>query len=162
MTESRHMPVAVESVGDRKAWVRTSLQTKNAPLEATALNEPRLSNLSQDAEEVLSGFLKITQRAMVRSRSWVNIPVCPCLYPSLKLPRNISPFENKVWEIHLFIKKCVRSFIEVGKLCLIVSSSICITAIQQVTCLKWAILYLVYTTISRQKSIIIITIMSCR
>ena len=32
---------------------------------------------------------------------------------------NINPFENKVWEIYIFIKKCVRLFIEVRKSCLI-------------------------------------------
>ena len=73
-----------------------SLQTENVPLEAVALSDPRLSNPSQDAEEVLSGFLKITQRAMVKRRSWVNITVSHCLHPSLTHHRNINPFENKV------------------------------------------------------------------
>ena len=41
------------------------------------------------------------------------------LHPSLTHHRNINPFENKVWEIYIFIKKCVHSFIEVCKLCLI-------------------------------------------
>ena len=41
------------------------------------------------------------------------------LHPSLTHHRNINLFENKVWEIYIFIKKCVRSFIEVRKLCLI-------------------------------------------
>ena len=49
---------------------------------------------------------------MVKRRSWVNIAVCLCLHPSFTHHRNI---ENKVWEIHIFIKKCVRSFIEVRK-----------------------------------------------
>ena len=40
------------------------------------------------------------------------------LHPSLTNHRNVNPLENKVWEIY-FIKKCVRSFIEVRKLCLI-------------------------------------------
>ena len=80
-----------------------------------ALNDPRLSNPSQDAEDVQSGFFKITQRAMVKKRSWVNMPVCPCLHSSLTHHRNINPFANKVWEIHIFIKKYVRSFIDLRK-----------------------------------------------
>ena len=49
--------------------------------------------------------------ATARRKNWVNIAVCLCLHPSLTYHRNINPFENKVWEIHIFIKKCVRSFI---------------------------------------------------
>ena len=67
-----------------------------------------LSNPSQDAGEVLSGYWKITQRAMVKRRSWVNRAVSPCLSSSLTYHRNINPFENKVWEILIFIKKCVH------------------------------------------------------
>ena len=39
-----------------------------------------------------------------------------------------NPFENKVWEVYSFIKKRVRSFIEVSLLCLIMSllTSACI------------------------------------
>ena len=92
MKENRHVPAAVELVGDRKA----SLQT-----EAVALSNSQLSNPSQDAEEVLSGFLKITQRAMIKRRSWVNIAVCPCLHSSLTHNRNINPLENKVRDIFL-------------------------------------------------------------
>ena len=91
MKENRQMPVAVESVGHRKTRVRTILQTENAPPpEGCGPQRSRLSNSSQDAEEVLSEFLKITQCAMV------NIVVCPCLHPSLTHHRNINPFENKV------------------------------------------------------------------
>ena len=115
MKEYRQMLAAVEWVGDRKARMTTSLQTENAPLGETALSEPRLSNPSQEAEEVLSWFSKIKQRAMVKRRSWVNIAVCPCLHSSLAHHRNINPLENKVWEIHIFIKKCVRSFTEIRK-----------------------------------------------
>ena len=86
------MPAAVELVGDRKARVRTSLQT-----EGCGSQRPRLSNPNQDAEEVLSEFLK----AMVKRRIWVNIAVCLCLHSSLTHHRNI---ENKAGEIHVFIK----------------------------------------------------------
>ena len=89
MKEYRQMLVAVELVGHRKP---ASLQTENA----VALSDPRLSNPSHGAEEVLSGFLKITQHPMVKRRSWVNIAVCPCHHSSLTHHRNINPFENKV------------------------------------------------------------------
>ena len=110
MKEYMPMPEAVESVG---AW--RPVWGPDCRLKAVALSDPRLSNPSQDAEEVLSGLLKITQRAMVKRRSRVNIAICPCLHLSLTHHRNINPFENKVWEIHIFINKCVRSFIELRK-----------------------------------------------
>ena len=113
MKEYRQMPAAVESIGDRKARVRASLHTENSP-QRTPVEQPQLR-----CREALCGFLKITQRAMVKRRSCVNIAACPCLYSSLTHHSNINPFENKVWEIHIFIKKCVRSFIEVRKLYLI-------------------------------------------
>ena len=92
------MLAAVELVGDREARWRASLQTANAPLRAVAFSDPRLSNTSQDAEEVQSGFLKITQRAMVKSRSMVNIAVCLCLHSSLTYHRNINRFEcSTMW-----------------------------------------------------------------
>ena len=53
-----------------------------------------------------SEFLKITQHAIVKRRSWANIAVCPCLHPSLTHHRNINPFENKVWEIYLYKEVC--------------------------------------------------------
>ena len=89
------MPAAVELVGDRKDRGEPSCRLRTPP-RAVALSGLRLSNPSQDAEEVLSGFLKIIQRAMVKRRSWVNIAVCPCLHPSLTHHRNINLFENKV------------------------------------------------------------------
>ena len=100
MKEYRLMPAAIESVGDRKGTVRTSLETENA----LWVMWHRLINPSQDAE-VLSGFLKITQRAMVKRRSWVNIAVCPSIHPSLTHHRNINPFENKEWKTYFC--KCV-------------------------------------------------------
>ena len=45
-----------------------------------------------------------------RGRTWVNIAVRPCLHSFLTQNKH-HPFENKVWEI--YIKKCIRSFIEV-------------------------------------------------
>ena len=87
--EYRQVPAAVESAGDRKSRVRASCR-----LRAVVHSDPRLSNPSQDAEEVLSWFLKITRRAMVKRRSCINIAVCPCLNPSLTHNRNINPFEN--------------------------------------------------------------------
>ena len=102
MKEYRQVPVAVELVGDRKARVRASLQT-----EGCGPQRPPVEQLQPRCKR--SG-------AMAWRRSWVNIAVCPSFYSSLKHHTNI---ENKVWEIYIFIKKCVRSFIEVRKLCLI-------------------------------------------
>ena len=55
--------------------------------------------------------------------------ICSCLFPStthLLHTTNINPFEDKVWEIHIFIKKCVRSIIEVVIIVDYVSDHICI------------------------------------
>ena len=103
MKECWQMPAAVESVRGRKA---SPLADWERPVSAVALSDSQLSNTSQDVEEVLSGFLKITQRAMAKRRSWVNIAVCPCLHPSLRHHRNINPFENKVWEIYFYKEVC--------------------------------------------------------
>ena len=94
--------------------MRTSLQTENAPLRAVALGDPRLSNRSRDAEEELSGFLKITPRAMVKRRSWVSIAVCPSL-PHLSHTIETSNISRIKCVRYIFIKKCVRSFIELHK-----------------------------------------------
>ena len=83
------------------ASLRTSLQTE----DLAALSDPRLSNPSQEvllwSREELGSIL---QSVLVTTH--------------LSHTTNINPFENKVWEIY-FYKKCVRSFIEVRKLCLI-------------------------------------------
>ena len=42
---------------------------------------------------------------------WVNLVVHPCTN-SFLTHRNINPFENKVWEIYIFIKKCIRSLLK--------------------------------------------------
>ena len=49
--------------------------------------------------------------AMVERRTWVNIAVHPCLLSFLM--HNKHPlFENKVWEIRIFIKKCISSLLK--------------------------------------------------
>ena len=48
--------------------------------------------------------------AMVKRRTWVNIAVRSCLHSFLTHNKH-HLFENKVWEI--YIKKCIRSFVEV-------------------------------------------------
>ena len=57
--------------------------------------------------------------AMVEEEPGVNIAVCPCLQFISHTQQKRHPIENKVWEIYFFIKKCVRSFIKVRILCLI-------------------------------------------
>ena len=61
-------------------------------LKAGSLSDPRLSNPSQDAEEVL-----------LRRKSCINIAVCPCLHSSLTHNRTIK---NKVWDIYFYKEVC--------------------------------------------------------
>ena len=102
--EYRQVPAAVELFGDRIARMR-----------------PSLSNLSQNAEEVLRW-----SREEVGQYSSLSLS----LYSSLTHNRNINPLENKLWEIHIFINKCV-SFVIIFDY---VSANICICimAIQQI------------------------------
>ena len=126
LKEYRQMPVAIEWVGDRKARVRASLQTENAPLRAFAFSDPRLSNPSQDAEEVLSGFLKITQRAMVKRRSWMNIQLYVPVSTHLSYTTETSSLSTIKCERYIFLYRSVfHSFIEVRKLFDHVSACIC-------------------------------------
>ena len=46
-----------------------------------------------------------------RGRTWVNIAVRLCLHSFLTHNKH-HLFENKVWEIYIFIKKCIRSLLE--------------------------------------------------
>ena len=120
--EYRRVPVAVELVGDRKVRVRTSLQ--NEDCASVEQPQPRCGRSA----------------ALVNRKIWLNIAVFPCLHSSLTHNRNINPLKNKVWEIHIFYKKCVRSFIEVRKLCLIMFPLISIFICGYTTvCLNWDI-----------------------
>ena len=47
-----------------------------------------------------------------RRRTCVNIAIRPCLH-SFHTHNKHHPFENRMWEIFIYIKKCIRSFIEV-------------------------------------------------
>ena len=61
------MPAAVESFGDSEGQSESQLAvSENALLEAVALSGLWLNKV--DVEEVLSEFLKITLRAMVKRR----------------------------------------------------------------------------------------------
>ena len=44
-------------------------------------------------------------------RTWVNIAVRPCLHSFLTHNKH-HLFENKVWEIYIFIKKCICSLLK--------------------------------------------------
>ena len=46
-----------------------------------------------------------------RGRTWVNIAVRPCLH-SFLIHNKHHPFENKVWEIYIHIKKCIPSLLK--------------------------------------------------
>ena len=89
---------AVEVNWRQDASVRTSLQTEGF----AALSDPRLGNPTKMRKKCCYG----------RGRTWVNIAVRPCLHLFLTHNKH-HPFENKVWEIYIFIKKCIRSFVEV-------------------------------------------------
>ena len=106
MKEYRQVPAAVELVGYRKARVRASLPTEGCGPQRPLVeqHQPRYG----------------WSAAMVKKRSLVNITVCPCFHSSLTHNRNINPFENKVWDIYIFIKKCVHSFIEVWIMLLLI------------------------------------------
>ena len=46
-----------------------------------------------------------------REEFGINIAVRPCLYSPLTHNKH-HPFENKVWEIYILIKKCIRSLLK--------------------------------------------------
>ena len=86
------MPRRFESVGDgMPKW-------EPAPDRGHwGLSDPRLSNPGQDAKDVL---------LWSREELGVNVAICPCLHSFLTHSKH-HPFENKVWEIYIFIKKCI-------------------------------------------------------
>ena len=68
-----------------------------------ALSDPRLSKPSQDeAKEVL----------LWSEELGVNIAVCPCLQ-LISHTQETSTFKEESVRDYIFIKKCIRSFIEV-------------------------------------------------
>ena len=71
-----------------------------------ALNDPRLSNPSQDEEEVL----------LWSEELGVNIAGCPRLR-LISHTQETSTFSRIKCESYIFIKKCVGSFIEVRHYC---------------------------------------------
>ena len=75
-------------------------QTQNEGI--AALSDPRLSNPAK----------------MRKKYCLVNIAVRPCLQ-LISHTQETSPFRKWSVRDYIFIKKCVRSFIEVRKLCLI-------------------------------------------
>ena len=104
----RQVPELVELVGDRKAKVRANLQTEGCGPQGTPVEQPQ-PRCGRSAKWVLED----NTAGLGQENSLVNIAVCPCLHTSLTHKRNINPLENKVWEIYIFMKNCVRSFIEV-------------------------------------------------
>ena len=52
--------------------------------------------------------------AIVKRRTWVNMAVCPCLQLNLSHTTKHHLFENKVWEIYIFVKKCIRSLLKLS------------------------------------------------
>ena len=67
---------AVESIGGSEGQSQSQSQlaiNESTSLRAAALSGPWLNNPDRDAEEVLRGVVKITQRAMVNRRSYRSI-----------------------------------------------------------------------------------------
>ena len=105
------MPEQFESVGD---WMPKWEPTSDRGL--WTLSDPRLRNSSQDAKEVL---------LWSSGRTWVNVAARPCLQSFLTHNKHHS-FENKVWDIYIFIKKCIRSLLKSSLPVNDVSASKCI------------------------------------
>ena len=70
-----------------------------------------------------------------RGRTWVNIAVHPCLHSFLTHKKH-HPIENKVWEIYIFIKKCIRSLLKSSLSVDYVPVNICIHVVYYATKLK--------------------------
>ena len=77
----------------------SQLETGCADWGLWALSDSRLSNPSQDTEEEL--LWSREEPGSVR----------PCLHSFLTHNKH-HLFENKVWEIYIFIKKCIRSLLQ--------------------------------------------------
>ena len=86
------------SVGDWNARVRTNLQIEGYGPQRPPVEQPK-PRCGRSA-------------AMVKRRTWVNIAVVP-VSTHISHITDINPLENKVWELYIFVKRCVRSFIEV-------------------------------------------------
>ena len=92
------------------------------------LSDHRLSNPSQDAKKCCYGREMRKSVAMVERGTWVNIAVRPCLHLFLTHNKH-HLFENKVWEIYIFIKKCIRSLLKSSLSVDYVPVYICIRAV---------------------------------
>ena len=68
-----------------------------------------------------------------RGRTWVNIAVRPCLHSFLTHNKH-HHFKNKVWEIYIYIKKCIRSLLKSSLPVDYISAYICI-------CIRAVVLY---------------------
>ena len=108
MKEYRQVPAAVELVGYKKARVSARLQTEGCCPQRSPVEQPQ-PRCRRSAKWVLED----DTAWYGQEKKWVNIAVCPYLQSSLTQHRNINPFENNVLEIHIFIKNCVRSFIDI-------------------------------------------------
>ena len=70
-----------------------------------------------------------------RGRTWINSTVRPCPH-SFPTHNKHHPFENKVWEIYIFIKKCIHSLLK---------SSLSVDYVPVYICIR-----VVYNTMKRQ------------
>ena len=86
---------------------------------------PTVEQPSEDEEEL---------RLWSREELWVKITVCPRLQPSHTTNITISRIKC---ERYIFIKKCVRSSIEVRHCVWLCSASICIFVVYNRLALNW-------------------------
>ena len=119
-----------------------------------AFSDPRLSNPSQDAKEVL---------LWSREELGVNIAVPPCLHSFLTHNKH-HLFENKVWEINIFIKKCIRSLLKsslqlIMFLCICIRVYVCGYTTQWSWFSSYAIIYQVFKFGKRSLSLLLLSLL---
>ena len=98
MKEYRQVPPAIEAVEDRMPEWGPACK-----LRAMALCDPQLSNPAKMRKKCCYGQEK-------NLGQYRNLSLSPLISHT---QQNVNAFENKVWELYIFVKKCVRSFIEV-------------------------------------------------
>ena len=111
MKEYRQVPAAVEFSRRQECQSGDSLQIEGYGSQRPPFEQP----------EPRCG----RSAAMVKSRTWVNIVVCPGLHLSLTHIKDINPFENKVCEEY-FCKEVYLFVIEVVIIVDYVPACICI------------------------------------
>ena len=122
------------------SWIQDAEGVTSSRQRALGPQWPTDEQPNQDAKEVL----------WPREKIWVNIAIRHCLHSFLTHNKH-HPLENKVWEIYIFIKKCIRSLLKSSLTVNDVSACKCIFVYVQLQ-LYVAIQHL--NTLGRQKKIL--------